>query len=104
MSLSGAGLIWFLRDGGAEVAMGVSAWPDFSNQNSSNQFNGADHLGVVEDSLSLRGNSVAALTWSMTERPRGNDPLFGLYCAWQRRLYTSPVTIMFDVTDYRAGG
>lgn len=84
-SLSGAGLIWFTRDSGAEVVVGVSAvdlsflgfGTDSSYQNLS-EFIGAILavlgqliLGLSGRSLALRGDSVTALTWSITERPRG---------------------------------
>ena len=85
-SLSGAGLIWFLRHNGTEVAMGVSAvdlsflafGEDSSFQNLS-EFIGAIlavigqiMLGLSGRSLALRGDSVTALTWAITERPRGS--------------------------------
>jgi hypothetical protein len=83
-SLSGAGLIWYHRSSGAEVAMGVGAvdlsflafGTDFSYQNLS-EFIGAIlavigqvMLGLSGQSLALRGDSVTALTWAVTERPR----------------------------------
>ena len=84
-SLSGAGLIWYQRADGAEVARGVCAFDltflrfggDSSFQNLS-EFIGAilavvGHviLGYKGQSLALRGDSVTALTWAITERPRG---------------------------------
>ena len=84
-SLSGAGLIWYSRDGDAEVAMGVGAadllflgfGEDSSFQNLS-EFLGAIlailgliALGLRGRSVALRGDSVTALTWAITERPRG---------------------------------
>ena len=84
-SLSGAGLIWFSRDGDAEVAVGVGAadllflgfGEDSSFQNLS-EFLGAIlailgqvALGYRGRSVALRGDSVTALTWAITERPRG---------------------------------
>lgn len=84
-SLSGAGILWFTRDSGAEVAVGVSAvdlsflsfGSDSSFQNLS-EFIGAIlavlgqiMLGMSGQSLALRGDSVTALTWAITERPRG---------------------------------
>jgi hypothetical protein len=84
-SLSGAGLIWYGVDNGAEVAMGVCAvdltflqfGTDSSFQNLS-EFIGAIlavmgqiALGQSECCLALRGDSVTALTWSITERVRG---------------------------------
>ena len=84
-SLSGAGLIWYSRVSGAEVAMGVGAadllflgfGEDSSFQNLS-EFLGAIlailgqvALGYQGRSVALRGDSVTALTWAITERPRG---------------------------------
>lgn len=84
-SLSGAGLLWFMRSDGAEVAVGVSAvdlsflsfGTDSSFQNLA-EFIGAIlavlgqiMLGLSGRSLALRGDSVTALTWAITERPRG---------------------------------
>ena len=87
-SLSGAGLIWYAIEDGAEVARGVSAvdltflgfGTDSSFQNLS-EFIGAI-LAVMGQiilgragpnfSLALRGDSVTALTWSITERVRGS--------------------------------
>jgi hypothetical protein len=84
-SLSGAGLIWSVRNDGAEEVLGVSAVDltrlgfgvDSSYQNLS-EFIGAVLsvigqvvLGFSGASLALRGDSVTALTWAITERPRG---------------------------------
>ena len=87
-SLSGAGHIWYDIIDGAEVARGVSAadltflefGTDSSFQNLS-EFIGAI-LAVMGQiilgqpgqrrSLALRGDSVTALTWSITERVRGS--------------------------------
>lgn len=84
-SLSGAGVIWFARNNGAEEVLGVSAIDltflgfgiDSSNQNLS-EFTGAIiavigqvMLGWSGRSLALRGDSITALTWAITERPRG---------------------------------
>ena len=84
-SLSGAGLIWYSRDGDAEAEMGVGAadlmflgfGEDSSFQNLS-EFLGAIlailgqiALGFRGRSVALRGDSVTALTWAITERPRG---------------------------------
>lgn len=84
-SLSGAGLIWYTREGDAEVAVGVGAADlsflgfgvDSSFQNLS-EFLGAISailgqlaLGFGGRSVALRGDSVTALTWAITERPRG---------------------------------
>jgi hypothetical protein len=89
-SLSGAGHIWYDLVDGAEVARGVSAVDltflgfvtDSSYQNLS------EFIGVIlavmgqvtlgrgrpehRRSLALRGDSVTALTWSITERVRGS--------------------------------
>jgi hypothetical protein len=85
-SLSGAGLIWAVRRDGAEEVQGVSAVDftslgfgvDSSFQNLS-EFIGAILaaigqvvLGYGGSSLALRGDSVTALTWAITERPRGS--------------------------------
>lgn len=84
-SLSGAGLIWYVTEDGAEVARGVSAvdltflgfGTDSSFQNLS-EFIGAIlavmgqiALGLSGENISLRGDSITALTWSITERVRG---------------------------------
>ena len=85
-SLTGAGVIWYARDNGTEVAVGVSAvdltflefGEDSSFQNLA-EFIGAILavmgqiiLGLSSRSLALRGDSVTALTWAITERPRGS--------------------------------
>ena len=84
-SLSGAGLIWYLREDGAEVAMGVGAadlsflgFGDDSSFQNLSEFLGAILsilgqmvLGFGGRSVALRGDSVTALTWAITERPRG---------------------------------
>ena len=84
-SLSGSGVIWYARESGTEVVLGVCAADlrflgfgfDSSNQNL------AEYLGAViavlgqviqgysGRSLALRGDSVTALTWAISERPRG---------------------------------
>jgi hypothetical protein len=84
-SLSGAGLIWSVREDGAEVIRGVGAVDlsslgfgvDSSFQNLS-EFIGAILavvgqviLGFSGRNVALRGDSVTALTWAITERPRG---------------------------------
>ena len=84
-SLTGAGVIWYARDSGTEVVLGVSAVDlgflgfgvDSSHQNLA-EFLGAiisvvGHviLGYSGRSLALRGDSITALTWAITERPRG---------------------------------
>lgn len=84
-SLSGAGLIWSVRADGAEVIRGVSAvnlaflefGADSSNQNLAEYIGailaviGQVILGFSGTGIALRGDSVTALTWAMTERPRG---------------------------------
>jgi hypothetical protein len=85
-SLSGAGVIWYQTVNGAEVAMGVCAvslaflgfGEDSSFQNLC-EFLGAiiaviGHviLGNRGRTLALRGDSITALTWALTERPRGS--------------------------------
>jgi hypothetical protein len=78
-------VIWFERREGAEVVLGVSAISleflgfgvDSSNQNLS-EFIGAiiavigqAVLGSAGRNVALGGDSVTALTWAITERPRG---------------------------------
>jgi hypothetical protein len=84
-SLSGAGLIWSVRTDGAEVVRGVSAvnlaflefGVDSSNQNLAEYIGailaviGQVMLGFSGMGIALRGDSVTALAWTMTERPRG---------------------------------
>ena len=85
-SLDGAGLIWYNREHGAEVALGVGAvslrflgfGSDSSYQNLS-EFIGAIlavigqiMIGLSGSSIALRGDSMTALTWAITERPRGS--------------------------------
>ena len=84
-SLSGIGVIWSTVSQGAEETVGVCALStaflqfaeDSSYQNLS-EFLGAliavvglVRLGCRGHSLKLRGDSVTALTWAITERPRG---------------------------------
>jgi hypothetical protein len=84
-SLSRVSLIWYGVDNGAEVAIRVCAvdlnflqfGTDSSSQNLS-EFIGAIlavmgqiALGQSECYWALRGDSVTALTWSITERVRG---------------------------------
>ena len=85
-SLKGAGLIWFARGGGTEVALGVCAvdlsfleFGDDSSYQNLAEFIGAIIavagqilLGFSGRSLALRGDSVTANTWAFTERPRGS--------------------------------
>ena len=84
-SVSGSGVIWYARDSGTEVVVGVSAaclgflgfGVDSSNQNLAEYIGaiiavvGQVILGHSGRSLALRGNSVTALTWAILERPRG---------------------------------
>lgn len=84
-SLSGVGVVWYERTDGAEVARGVCAvdilhlgFADDSSFQNLAEFIGAllavaGHiaLGQCGRSLTLRGDSVTALTWALTERPRG---------------------------------
>lgn len=85
-SLTGAGIIWYDMINGSEVARGVCAVDitllgfstDSSFQNLA-EFIGAvlsvlGHvaLGNAGHSIALGGNSVTALTWAITERPRGS--------------------------------
>ena len=85
-SLTGTGLIWYDRVKGAEVARGVCAvdlsflkFGDDSSYQNLSEFIGVvvavlGHviLGNRGRSLALRGDSVSALTWAITERPRGS--------------------------------
>ena len=85
-SLSGAGLIFYERANGTEASRGVCAVDltrlgfdsDSSFQNLA-EFIGAilavlrhTALGNAGCSIALRGDSVTALTWAITERPRGS--------------------------------
>jgi hypothetical protein len=84
-SLSGAGLTWTVWTDSAEVVRGVSAvnlaflgfGTDSSNQNLAEYVGailaviGQVILGFSGTGIALRGDSVTALTWTMTERPRG---------------------------------
>lgn len=84
-SLSGVGIVWFQLNGAAEVARGVCALSvvalgfgtDSSFQNLA-EFIGAImsvigfiRLGGRGHNLTLRGDSITALTWALTERSRG---------------------------------
>ena len=85
-SLTGAGVIWYTTAHGAEVARGVCAvsltflgFEDDSSYQNLCEFIGAiiaviGHviLGNRGQTLALRGDSVTALTWAITERPRGS--------------------------------
>ena len=85
-SLIGAGVIWYKRDNNAEEVVGVCAVEfsflkfgvDSSFQNLS-EFIGAivsviGHvaMGNRGRTQALRGDSITALTWAITERPRGS--------------------------------
>ena len=84
-SLSGAGLLWYARSEGTEAVRGVCAVDltfldfgvDSSYQNLA-EFLGAIlavvgyiQLGHKGQTLALRGDSITALTWAITERTRG---------------------------------
>ena len=85
-SLKGAGLIWFAREGGTEVALGVCAvdlsfleFGDDSSYQNLAEFTGAIIavagqiiLGLSGRGLALRGDSITANTWAFTERSRGS--------------------------------
>ena len=86
-SLSGAGILWFKRmSDGSEVSLGGSAvdlrgfkfGSDSSVQNTAEYIAciigmaGLALLGVRDTDIEVRGDSVAALTWAETERPRGH--------------------------------
>ena len=85
-SLSGAGVLWFKRGAdGAEVSIGGSAVDlrnfgfsiDSSFQNTAEYIGcilgliGLTLMGIRDVDVEARGDSVAALTWVETERPRG---------------------------------
>jgi hypothetical protein len=85
LSVSGAGLIWSVRRNGTEVVRGVSAvnldflgfGTDSNNQHLAEYIGailavlGQVILGISGTGIALRGDSPTALTWAMTERPRG---------------------------------
>ena len=85
-SLTGAGILWYKRQAdGTEVALGGGAvdlrgfgfGSDSSFQNTAEYVGcilgmvGLVLLGVRDADIEIRGDSVAALTWAETERPRG---------------------------------
>ena len=85
-SLKDSGLIWFAREGGTEVALGVCTvdlsyfefGDDSSHQNLA-EFTGAIIavagqiiLGLSGRGLALRGDSITANTWAFMETPRGS--------------------------------
>jgi hypothetical protein len=83
-SLSGSSVIWSTRESGMEVTFGVCAaclgflgfGVDSSNQNLAEYIGailavvGQVMLGHSDRSLALSGDSVTALTWAISERPR----------------------------------
>ena len=85
-SLTGSGIVWYQRINGAEVVVGVCAvdltfmsFRDDSSFQNLAEFMGAilaviGHIlqGHRGKTLALRGDSVTALTWAWTERPRGS--------------------------------
>ena len=87
-SLSGAGILWYRRQadgtevvlgGGAVSLRGLGFGSDSSFQNSAEYIGcilgmvGLALLGVRDADIEIRGDSVAALTWAETERPRGRE-------------------------------
>ena len=84
-SLKGAGVVWYSNINGAEVAGGVAAvdlsflsFGDDSSFQNLSEFIGAIIavagqviMGRQSQSMSLRGDSITALTWAITERPKG---------------------------------
>ena len=85
-SLSGAGVLWFKRGAdGAKVSIGGSAVDlrsfgfgiDSSFQNTAEYIGcilgliGLTLMGIRDVDVEARGDSVAALTWVETEKPRG---------------------------------
>lgn len=85
-SLTGAGILWYKRlSDGTEVSLGGSAvdlkgfefGSDSSFQNTAEYIGciigmaGLAILGIRDADIEVRGDSVAALTWAETERPRG---------------------------------
>jgi hypothetical protein len=84
-SLQGAGLVWYSTSEGAEEAVGVCAlelsflgFGDDSSYQNLSEFIGAILavagqvvLGYRGRSVTLRGDSITALTWAVTERTRG---------------------------------
>ena len=85
-SLAGIGVIWFDVQGGNEVAMGVCALSteslDFKDDSSFQNLSefiaaivavlGFVRLGYTGKNLILRGDSITALQWAITERTRGS--------------------------------
>lgn len=86
-SLTGAGVLWYQRlEDGSEVSIGGAAvdlrgfafGTDSSFQNTAEFIGcilglvGLVTLGVRNVDVEVRGDSIAALTWAETERPRGH--------------------------------
>jgi hypothetical protein len=102
-------LIWYTAEDGAEVAKGVCAvdltFLEFGTDSSSQnlwELIGAIltvmyqiALGLAGQSLALRGDSVTALTWSITERVRGSlvTNACGPYNAWLLK-FTSSTSLL----------
>lgn len=84
-SLSGVGVVWYRKENGTEECVGFCAvsidhlgFKDNSSYQNLAEFIGAVisvigalHVGTADQPLELRGDSVTALTWAITERPRG---------------------------------
>jgi hypothetical protein len=84
-SLQGVGVIWYTIHNGAELPSGVCAvdtssldFADDSTYQNLSEFIGAivavaGHAmhGMYGQSIMLRGDSITALTWALTERSRG---------------------------------
>ena len=84
-SLQGAGLVWYIRTENTEKAVGVCAvelsfldFGDDSSYQNLSEFIGAILvvagqviMGYQGQSVSLRGDSITALTWAVTEHTRG---------------------------------
>ena len=84
-SLKGAGVVWYQIVNGTEVARGVCAvdlsfleFGDDSSFQNLSEFIGAIIavagqviMGRQGQTVNLRGDSVTALTWAITERPKG---------------------------------
>lgn len=84
-SLSGAGVVWYSKEEDTETAVGVCAvglsflgFGDDSSYQNLAEFLGAILaitgqiiMGHRGQSVALRGDSISALTWAVTERTRG---------------------------------
>jgi hypothetical protein len=110
VSRSGAGLIWYAVENGVEVAKGVCAvdltflvfGTDSSIQNLS-EFIGAILavmgqivLGRSGQSLALRGDSVTALTWSITQRV-GGAIVTNASMVWTLLCVAADINIQMDI-------